>query len=464
MRARALSPTQHPPTPRRRSAVVRDGGFTLIEVLVSALLVVLIATAAAKALVTTTHTSADQRLRSQADGLATQDQERLRGLSDTQLASLSQSRPSTVNGTTFTVQSTSTYEDTTGATSCSSTAAAYYRIVSTVTWTEGFTNQPASIQEESLLSRPVTGDLLTQVTDQTGAAIQGVTITPSGPSTQTAPSDSNGCVMFAGLDPGLYSIGLSDSGYVDPNGNSAPTGTATVTTTGTAHPNGGTFRMGQAGSIVGTFQTSGGAGGEADGISWLGNKGSIPMSGGFRTAPTTDPSTPSTGFTTFSLFPFASLSPTDYTGNYTVWGGRCAGQAPPAPSPDQFTVTPGSVGTAQTIQEPLLNLQAVQYNNGSSTSTVTPADIVLTFSDGTCSDSWKATRASSMSATTGWLANPGQAYAPSGDLTVCVDYKPSGGNYYKASVTTGNTNFSAANAVPAITIVKSGTGSTTPPC
>jgi len=435
------------------SALTREGGFTLIEVLVSALLVALIATAAAKALVTTAHTSADQRLRSQADGLATQDQERLRGLSDTQLASLSQSHPSTVDGTTFTVQSTSAYEDTTGATSCSSTAAAYYRIVSTVSWTEGFNNQAASIQEESLLSRPVTGDLLTQVTDQTGAAIQGVTINPTGPSTQTASTDSNGCVMFAGLTPGLYSIPVSYSGYVDPNGNAAPTGTATVTTTGTAHPNGGTFRLGQAGSIVGTFQASGGVSGEADGISWLGNKGSIPMSGGFRTAPTADPTTPSTGFTTFSLFPFASLSPTDYSGNYTVWGGRCAGQMPPAPSPDQFTVTPGSVGTAQTIQEPLLDLGTVYYNNGSTTAAKTPAHVVITYSDGTCMDQWRPPLPSTMNATNGWLKNPGQPYAPAGTLTVCADYNP-GSQSYRQSVTTGNTDFSATNVVPTITITK----------
>ena len=413
VRRRALSSTQDRPGTRRRTAHGREAGFTLIEVLVSALLVALIATAAAKALVTTSHTSADQRLRSQADGLATQDQERLRGLSDTQLASLSQSRPSTVDGTTFTVQSTSTYEDTTGATSCSSTAAAYYRIVSTVSWTEGFTNQSASIQEESLLSRPVTGDLLTQVTDQTGAAIQGVTIAPTGPSTQTAPSDSNGCVMFAGLTPGLYSIGLTYSGYVDPNGNSTPTGTATVTTTGTAHPNGGTFRMGQAGSIVGTFQTSGGAGGEADGISWLGNKGSIPMSGGFRTAPTADPTTPSTGFTTFSLFPFASLSPTDYTGNYTRLGRtlRRAGAAGAQPRPVHREPGvrrdgPDDPGAAAGPRRRALQRPGRRPR--------TPAHVVLTYSDGTCTDQWSPPLLSTMNATNGWLKNPGQPYAPSG--------------------------------------------------
>jgi prepilin-type N-terminal cleavage/methylation domain-containing protein len=475
VRVRALPLTQRSPRPRRRRGFARDGGFTLIEVLVSALLVGLIASAAATALVSTAHTSADQRFRSQADGLATQDQERLRGLSDQQLDSLSQSRSSTVDGTAFTVRSTSTYEDTTGATSCNSTAAAYFRIVSTVSWTEGASGQSPSITEESILSRPVTGDLLSKVTDQTGAALPGVTISTTGPATsssagplaQTALSDSNGCVMFAALTPGLYTVGLSYNGWVDPSGNAAPTGAATVTTTGlAAQPNNGVFHLGNPGTIVGTFKTAatGGYTGEADGLSWNGSKGSIPMPN-METAPTADPSTPGTGYTTGSLFPFASVSPTDYTQNYSVWGGRCSGQQPPTGSnPNLFTVTPGSTGTAQTIQEPLLNLQAVQYNNGTSTSTVTPADIVLTFSDGTCSDSWKATRAASMSATTGWLANPGQAYAPAGDLTVCADYKPSGGNYYKASVTTGNTSFASANAVPTITIVKSGTGSTTPSC
>jgi hypothetical protein len=179
------------------------------------------------------------------------------------------------------------------------------------------------------------------------------------------------------------------------------------------------------------------------------------MSGGFRTAPTVDPTTPSTGFTTFSLFPFASLSPTDYTGNYTVWGGRCAGQAPPAPSPDQFTVNPGSVGTAQTIQEPLLALGAVKYNNGSTTTTQTPAHVVLTYSDGTCSDSWRPPLLSTMNPTNGWLKNPGQPYAPANTLTVCADYNPGSGTYYKASVPTSNTNFSGVNAVPTITITKS---------
>ncbi|HEX3691242.1 MAG TPA: carboxypeptidase-like regulatory domain-containing protein, partial [Solirubrobacteraceae bacterium] len=406
---------------------------------------------------------ADQRLRSQADGLATQDQERLRGLSDQQLESLAQSRPSTVDGTTFTVQSVATYLDTTGQTSCTSTAAAYFKIASTVTWSEGFNSTPASINEESILSRPVTGDLLTQVTDQTGAALSGVTIAPTGPSTQTALTDSKGCVMFAGLTPGLYTVNISYPGYVDPNGNGTPSGTATVTTTGTAQPNNGAFRLGQAGSIAGTFKTAYPTAtplnGQADGISWLGNLGSISMSGGYQYAPTSDPSTPGTGYTAASLFPFASAStPVSYTGNYSVWAGRCAGQAPPAGT-DQFTVSPGSLNVAQTIREPLLNLNTVYYksSSGATAVVVPPAHVSLSFNSGGCSDQWYPTLASTMSTTYGWFQYPGQAYAPSGTLTVCADYKV-GSTYYENSVTTGNTSFTGVNSVPTVTITK---GSTT---
>jgi hypothetical protein len=245
-------------------------------------------------------------------------------------------------------------------------------------------------------------------------------------------------------------VGLSYNGWVDPSGNSAPTGTATVSTTGLAvQPNNGVFHLGNPGTIVGTFATAaaGGYTGEADGISWQGALGAISMPNPL-TAPTA-PSTPSTGYTTGSLFPFAATSPTDYTHNYSAWGGRCSKQAPPSSkNPNLFTVTPGSMGTAQTIQEPLLDLGTINFS-GFSPAPTRPAHVVLTFNDGTCTDSWNPTLLSTPNATTGWLKNPGQPYAPTGDLTVCADY-----NNYKASVTMANNSFTAANVVPALTITR----------
>jgi type IV pilus assembly protein PilV len=434
-----------------------EAGFTLIEVLVSALIVILLSAGVAGALITTAHFSGDQRLRSQADSLATQDQERLRGLSDQQLSGLDQTRTDGLDGSDFIVNSTSTFLDTGGTSSCTSSAAAYYKIASSVSWTEGGGSPPTTIVEESLLSRPVFGDLLVQVNDQTGQWLSGigvaVTAGAAGSGNQSGLTDGNGCVLFAGLTPGSYAVSLNAPNYVDPDGDASPPNEiATVTSTGTASPAGLPFHLGLAGSIVGTFTTSAaGAGGEADGISWLGSGASYGMSGGYRS---TTSSTPAGTLTTGLLFPFDESTGTpSYTGNYTVWGGRCAQQEPPV-GDDRSTVTPGSTSQAQSVQEPLLDVGSISYHSGGALTTVKPDHVRLTFTSASgtsCSDSWYPTVSSATALpATGWLADPGQPYADgtAGSLTVCADY---GG--YKSSVSTVNASFVSANVVPAITIV-----------
>jgi Tfp pilus assembly protein PilV len=429
-------------------------GFTLIEVLVAALITILIAGATASALIATGHFAGDQRFRSQADSVAAQDMDRLRGLSDEQLNGLNQTRTVTLGSTPFTVQSTATYLDTTGASSCSSTAAAYYKIYSTVSWPEGFSSRPATMTDQAILSRPVSGDLLTQVTDQTGAGLSGVSVNPTGPSNQTAQTDNNGCVLFAGLTPGAYTINVSDSGYVDPNGNTTSTGTATVNSTGVAHAINGTFHLGLGGTLTGVFTTPvTGAGGEADGLSYTGTGSAYGMS-----APAVVPScttcTLATSVAASHLFPFDGTS--GYTGNYSLWAGRCTQMEPPTPTPG--TVNPGSSGSVN-VTEPALDVGTVYYksSSGATAQAVTPGHIKLTFTGTTCSDSWYPELASSLSATTGWLKYPGQPYMPSGTLSVCADYKPSGSSYtYQASQPAANTTMTSGsvNSVPTITITK----------
>ena len=60
--------------------------------------------------------------------------------------------------------------------------------------------------------------------------------------------------------------------------------------------------------------------------------------------------------------------------------------------------------------------------------------------------------------TTGWLANPGQPYAPSGDLTVCADFLR--GGVYKFGTATGatvaNINMTSANTLPTISMTTNG--------
>jgi prepilin-type N-terminal cleavage/methylation domain-containing protein len=480
--AKIMSRTHSPATASTARFTTRGGrlrssaGFTLIEVLVTSLIVVLIASASAKALISTSHASGDQRLRSQADSVATQDMERLRGLSDDQLNGLNQGpRPVTVNGTTFNVTSTANYLDTTGASTCTSNAAAYYKVSSTVTWTENFSNRTdTTVTQESVLARPVTGDMFVQATDQTGAPLSGVSVVATGPDTQNDTTNGSGCVLFAGLSPGGYALTLTDPGYVDPNGNASPPNvTATVTASTPVAPSGNPFRLGRAGSLAATFTTiasSSGYYGEADAISWLGNGASYVMSGGYQSVTA---SAPAGALTTASLFPFneSTTATASYTNNYSAWGGRCLQQEPPA-GVDTFTVSPGSTGQAVSVIEPGLIVGTVNYKNGSTTTAVKPADVKLTFAStaGTaCSYSWYPPLAAATTVPpSGWLANGGQPFASTattgttasassnssspqaGQITVCADYSG-----YKSSVTTTNSNFTiSGTTAPTITITK----------
>lgn len=457
--SRTHSPATEPPA--RPVTVRSDGGFTLIEVLVSALIVILIASATARALISTSHASGDQRLRSQADAIASQDQDRLRGLSDNQLNGLNQTRSQTVNGAPFSVVSTATYLDTTGTNTCTTSSVAYYKISTTVGWSEAFnpnaSSASTSVNVESILSRPVSGGLLMQVKDQTGAWLPGVSIGAVGPDTQTGTTDTNGCVLFAGLTPGGYVATMTDQGYVDPNGNGAPTATATVTGTGVQAPSSLPIYMGQAGSVAGTFTTYKAAlFGEADGISWSGS-GTTPsgMSGGFQTAPSAAPSATLQSFTIGSLFPFyRSVGTVGYGNNYVLWGGRCAGQQP-ATGYTSAGVSPAAAVTGQGVKEPLLALTSVKLSG----SAVKPAHVRLSYSSGGCSDTWTPTITTATTMpTTGWLQYPGQPYAVAGTLTVCADYK-SGTSYYKGTASPANTSLTANNAVGTITLTA--TSSTT---
>jgi hypothetical protein len=422
-----------------------EHGSTLIEVIVSALLVALIAAAVAQALVGSAYVSGDQRHRSQADEVAQQDQARLRGLSAAQLVGLSQTRTVTLDGTPYTVSSSAQFLNSTGGSSCGSSgsgAASYFRVLSSVNWTS---NTRSPIQEESIITPPAGGTLLTQVLDQTGAPLAGVTVTASGPDSASAVTDANGCTTFAALATGVYTLTLADPGYVDQNANPSPLSTtATLTSTGTATPSGGNpITMGLAGSIAANFTTKASSGSltgqQADSLSWLGTGASSGMSSSSTSGPLAAPAAliPATG--SIQLYPFAFSGPS-YTSNYQVWAGPCRQNAPPIGT-DMFNVAPGSNQTAASalaVAEPAVNV-VVNYAGAR----VKPDHVKITF-NGTsgppCSRSWyPVVSPSGATSANGSLLYPGQPFASTstsgasasasgytGTLTVCADYDPPG--------------------------------------
>ena len=415
-----------------RDRVAEEAAFTLVEVLVTALLVALIGGAAASALVATAYTSADQRHRSQAAQIAERDQERLRGLTADQLNGLNQNSVVTLDGTAYQLNSTASFLSSSGVNSCGAPgfgATAYFRTVSTVNWNANIipvtgVNRRPPVVEESVITPPAGGTLLAQVVDQTGAAgVPGVTVVASGPDYASGMTDSNGCTELADLSPGSYTVTFTDPGYVDATGNASPTSAATVTATGTSRPTNNPITMGLAGTINANFTAAGSAGNltgqQANAIAWFGNGTSSRMSG-YKTNPSTCSSQPTTCTTAATLIPASNASPNtvtlfpfeftgpSYAGNYQVWAGPCQQMEPPA-TVDKFTIGPGSSQTLA-VQEPALDV--VVEANGTR---VAPVNVNLSFQSVTgvaCTSSWHPAIASDAATdVNGSLASPGQPFA-----------------------------------------------------
>ena len=462
---RSHTPCKSSRAARRRSGLLRmladsQAGFTIIEVVVASVMLTLMAGAVATALISTADFSGDQRRRSQADEIAQQDQERLKGMTIKALSGLSQQRcvsdagavvvangPCTGAGNNYTVTSTGKFLSNTGTSSCASSgagAAAYVLIHSEVDWT-GNVRPPVS--QESLITPRPGGTILADVIDQDSNPLQGATVTVYHDSKDTASATTNGegCAIFTSLGSPAYFVFASKSGYVSPDGVDYVVGGTSVST-GTSFPVPNPLQIGQAGAVTANFTTTVGgttySGQTAPSIAWF-NAG---MSASKNFTPSTVPS--ATISSQPKLFPFNNGTAGVYTDNYTVWAGKCDAAKPPsspAGSQSFATVAPGATavldGTAPPgqpqVKEPGLILK-VTYAG----SPVTPDHIELKDS---CNQIWfPDRRIGDPNSALGQLKYPGQPY---GTYTVCADYDPPGSTPRKQMTVSGvaNTNLSAGN-------------------
>ncbi len=446
----------------RRHDLLREDGLTLVEVLVSILLVGLIATSFV-AFDAIGRTTADQRRTAQATQIAQADQERMRGMSADQLATLSQTpRTVTLDNTQYQVVSTSKYQSASGGTdSCASTAASadYAKVTSTVSWNAV---RPLSVTETSLITPRIGGSLVVQAQDQSALALPNVTVTATGADddtngvVRTGTTDTTGCVIFGSLPVGTYTVTSSLSGYLDKTG-VTPTTNQITTTAGTTTNI--TVRLAQPGKITATFQgktvVSGvttNYTGSAPAISWInGNMGT--------TAAIFDPSSDNNLSLTTpqTIFPYIiGTTGTNYTGNYNVYGGNCAANQPPAANQSFATVSPGANPASVVVAEPVMKVVATYPNTSTK---IVPAHIKLTDS---CGDNYYPNVASSVDPNVGSLAQPAQPYNTG--YTVCVDYQyrtgssSSSSNFRKKTGTVSNSSFTSANSVQIDMNTSTGTG------
>jgi Tfp pilus assembly protein PilV len=201
-----------------------EAGFALIEVMVSAVLLVVLALATLQLLDRAQASSANTRARGVASSLAQADQEAIRQLPISQLAGGYHPGPQykTVAKTTYTVESSAEWtRDATGLVTCSNTSGQieYLRIKSTVTWPTMGQTKP--IVMDGIVTPGVAalginrGALTVLLTKGDGTGASGIAVSAAGVSATT---DANGCAVLGNLPSGPQKLTYDTAGYVNENG------------------------------------------------------------------------------------------------------------------------------------------------------------------------------------------------------------------------------------------------------
>jgi prepilin-type N-terminal cleavage/methylation domain-containing protein len=214
-------------TPPWRKPLHGEDGFALIEVLVSALILAIVAAGVMALLQATTRSAASERRHSEAYAIVQEDQARLRSMRLSALNRLEQVRTVSIDGNEFTVTSQGVFVNNTSGqpSSCTSgeTSADYVRITSSTTWPGN--QQPVVVQSIVSPSNgsldPNHGTLVVTLKNAAAGPISGVELKGSGAGNFSGKTDSTGCANFTDLPAGSYSVIPNAPGLVDKHGESA---------------------------------------------------------------------------------------------------------------------------------------------------------------------------------------------------------------------------------------------------
>jgi Tfp pilus assembly protein PilV len=406
---------------QRRIAVLipvrEEHGWLIVEVMISAVVLILAGLAIYSGLDGASSASGRNRNRTEAAVLAQQDQERMRAM-DTSALNAYIKTPNvqtlTVGGLTYTVTSNVAYaNDTASSPSCTSATAlaSYLKISSTVS-------------DPTNKNKPVTIDsLMSPRADQSGAAVQivgrngttgiaGIPVSLDENSSLNDTTDSNGCVQFGFLKGTNYHVSYSKTGYVDADGNTPQTAEPITVVAG--HTTLTQFQYDLAGAIRASFrdQAAGtvarGRGLTVFNTGLAGTQERSFLTGTGLTDAASAIATSGTMTTPVSLFPFTSA--------YSVWAGACDAAKPPAAQQRSATVTPGgtlilSPSTAYLMQPKLTVTVTKQTSSGGGLSNLQNADVKVTDVCGAKYPQMTLTNSSGVT-TSGY---------PFGTLSVCAD-------------------------------------------
>lgn len=335
-----------------------DAGFTLVEMMVAALVLLVVAAATAGAFVTTMKTTANDRSRTAAANLASREVEIVRqqftGGSIQNLITIGTQvnanplpggvvgQPIVVDNVPFTVtDDIQPLLNGPNASSCNGgtpDTAPSYRLRVRVTWpgaTADVVNQTILTPPKGFASSNSYAYLAVSVTNASGNPTSNVVVQMNGPSgSQTRITDSSGCAVGVFTTGGTFTVSLNTAGYVDQTGNPTPTSPALNVSLGSLQ----IYRMtyDRAAQLAVTFAAPAGYALPATlPYVTLGNSGIQPNG---------QLSLPASGVTTTAgnLWPFPS--------GYTAWAGSCSDADPAASGGTRSgpaVLAPGGAGSLQ---------------------------------------------------------------------------------------------------------------------
>lgn len=441
---------------RVKNRIESEQGSILLEALVSGILLVITAVGVFSSFEAGTRSTAEERHRAQAEGLAQADLTRMRTMRISDLSNLQQTKVVTIEKTPYTIQSAAEYEtDKTGTASCKkgTSSADYIQVRSTITWPSMGNRAP--LVEQSLVAPPNgsvsehSGSLAIQVENAASEGIEGVGLNGTGPATFFGETGETGCVIFGDLPEGNnYTLTSTISGLNLVDANGVAPGPQTTSVVGES-TNTVTLQYDEAGEATANFTTT--VGGQqvpssADAI--------VAFNSGMKVARVFGaPGTPSKEVTAKPLFPFAST--------YAIYAGTCNEDNPGASAPDvaigDAKVPPGGKASV-TVQLPPLNLTVWSGKESSPGSVVEGAKVKIV--DNKCTGKG----AQPLNYTTnsnGHLLDPGLPYS---NYKVCAYNSVTNKHNTKTSVTVP-ANPEAIEAGTTLNIyLGSGSGATSEQC
>jgi Tfp pilus assembly protein PilV len=425
-----------------RSRLSAEHGVTLIETLISAVILIIVIGAVLTTIDASGRTTTVNKNRSVAAALAEQDQERMRAMSPTALDGHTRSENVDVDGVTYKVDSRSEWiVDASGTTqSCENATgqANYLRISSTVTSSVvGTRVKPVTVR--SLVSPRVdsfpenTGTLTVKVTNHLGEPVVGMPVTITPAATGQRNTNEFGCAVFSHIPVGAYTATLDQYGWVNEQRQKHYDTSANVLLNKTTNV---AMTYAPEAYIVANFKTGSPAPGTNNS-----NAHAVTVSN----AKSGDLVFNAPGTAAVSSLRAGPLFP--YPDGYTAYSGRCALNDPSdasyspandayvATSPGLTNVTPGGPDNVVNVHQPRVNLKVLNSSSAPQVDARVVFTAVESASTKVCGSTAPTAKFERRTDATGFLPDPG---LPFGTYSVCVDKWVSGTSYKRSSTFTIN--------------------------